>query len=493
MTRIVMARWSRLSIALLPLAYTASAFSGTADLLQPSDDERFRAVGSLNAFAPCTAALIASSVNPEPQRPALLLTAAHCVIPQAYEEAAPAVVRDSAAPAGWQFTPAYFQGAAGSQQPITVSRIVYATMKGADLAVVELDTTYGDLRSAGIAPVVLADADLSGPVGVDVAHIPRDGVSESEQFLRLSRCTATAPVRLFESARYLGGQLRTDCAGVAGGSSGAPVFRSGTREVVGVMITAVDPRLEGCGFNRPCELAARQPVSRAGASYASPIAPLAGALRANGEWVAAGLDKGDGVRLGRSEPQYTRSTVMEEGEVVPARWGVVVADHTRWIRFKYGEAASTDCARSDDYSEPVLAREAGLDRTPLPPGDGAYLMCVIGQLGIDNDWQSPRHASTLLRIIDDTPPANPPMLAITDETDTHWSLEIRGFSQADFLARRVAPGARCDEGDGYRPLPSPFVSLPKARSPMRFCVRARDEAGNLSPPGLIDLRAGPAA
>lgn len=489
MTRTVMARLSRLSIALFPLAYAASAFGGNADLLRPSDGERFRAVGSLSAASACTAAVVAASANPERQRPALILTAAHCVIPQAYEESSPAVVTDGEAPAAWRFTPAYFQGTAASQPQIAVKRIVYATLKGADLAVLELDTTYGDLHAAGIEPGVLASGGVSDPLGIDVAHIPRDGVAEGEQFLRLSHCTAAPPVRLFENARYLGGQLRTDCAGVAGGSSGAPVFQSGTRQVVGVMVTAVDPRLEGCGFNRPCELLARQPTSREGASYVSPIDPLAGAFRTNGEWVATGLDTGGGVSLGRSSPQYTRSTIMEGAAAVPARWGVVVTDHTRWIRFKYGEAAATDCASAEGYGDPVLAQEGRLEMAPLPSGEGAYLMCVIGQLDAGNDWQTPAHASTALRIIDDTPPLNPPVLAITDESDTHWSLEIRGFSQTDFLARRVGHGEMCGD-DGYRPFPSPFVSLPKARGPMRFCVRARDEAGNFSPPGLIDLSTG---
>jgi hypothetical protein len=270
--------------------------------------------------------------------------------------------------------------------------------------------------------------------------------------------------------------------------------------VVGVMSTLADPRFEGCGINRPCELGSRVPSSREGAGYITLVAPLLSAIGADGTWAPEALDKGDGVALGRTTPQYTRSSVEvqvdagSDGEQVetvlePARWGVIVTSGERWIRYKQGDAAVIDCADAGGYSEPVLAREQPLDRLALPEGEGGYLMCVIGERGIDNDWQRPEHASTMLRIIDDTAPGKRPNVHILEQDSGSWTVELRGYDPATVfdVARRPFGSGDCTAPEGYRSTPSPILRIGKAKGPLRLCVKARDEAGNLSPAGFADL------
>lgn len=506
------ARLSRGSLLLLSAGFAVGAAASEAPLLTSADGGAFRAAGKLQAASHCTASVVAGSAEPDASRPALVLTAAHCVIPEAFTEKSPGILHDVPAAAGWAFTPAYFHDTASSHREIPVDRVLYATLKGSDLAVLQLKATYGDLRAAGVLPWVLAGPDIRQSLPVELAHIPVDGVPSPGQYLRLSRCEASEPLRLFESARFFSSASRVDCAGVAGGSSGGPVLRAGLPQVVGVMSTATDPRFEGCGYNRPCELPGRMPLPREGASYITPVAPLMSALRADGSWDPNALDKGDGVALGRTTPQYTRSVIDVEIEVEvegaapgsddkrieivqePARWGVVVTSGERWIRYKQGDAAVIDCADEAGYSEPLLAREQPLDRLALPAGDGAYLMCVIGEKGIDNDWQRPEHASTMLRIIDDTAPTKLPSVHIVEQDPQKWTLELRGYDPATVfdVARRPFGNGDCVSTQGYRSIPSSFLVMSKAKAPLRLCVKARDEAGNLSPPGFIDLEAPPA-
>lgn len=492
MIRNVDARLSRWSLALISLGYGMAAFAGDASLLPSSSDARYHAVGKLVAARHCTASLVAGSDTPDADRPALLLTSAHCVIDDAFKDGAREVVVDSAAGEGWSFTPAYFQDSQTDHRPIDVRRVRYATMKGVDMAVVELDATYGDFAVEGIHPLVLASPHIVDDLPIELVHIPQAGVAKEDQFLRLSTCQAGEPVRLFEGPRFWTQESRTDCAGVSGGSSGSPALREGSWEVMGVMGTMVDPRLEGCGEDRPCELTAREPVSRSGASYLSLSAPFMAAFRADGGWDGSSLDPGDGVKLGRTVPQFTRSHVEEEGAQVPAPWGVKIDDRTRWVRYKQGEAASIDCAAAEGYSGPVYAAERPWEVQPLGQGEGAYALCVLGQKGIDNDWQAPEHASVALRVIDDTPPTAIPGIVNREEyeTDTEWTLELGAPYLAPYLLKvgRIDT-TNCADDAKYRDFAQSLVSLPKAKAPFRVCVKGMDRAGNVSPIGSMDFEA----
>jgi hypothetical protein len=495
MTWKVSARLSRWSLLFVSLGFAANAVAGEANLLASSSDPRYRAVGQLawdiasdteTATATCTASVVAGSATPDPGQPALVLTSGHCVLGQ---EAVPnQVMVDGDVSANLRFTPAFFQDAQTVHVTVPVARVLYATTKGMDAAVLRLDVTYGDLQALGIVPLVPASPAIAGSLPIELAHVPVRDVAASEQFLRLSTCTTREPTRLFEGERFFLHESGTDCAGVSGGSSGAPVLRRGTSELVGILGTMVDPRFDGCGFDRPCELTGRQSHSRAGTSYHSLVGPLHGAFRIDGTWDPKGLDRGDGVRLERTVGQYTRSQVTEEGEPEPARWGVIVADDTRWIRHKQGDAATIDCADIRGYSEPVIARELPMNRLPVPAEEGVYAMCVIGQMGIDNDWQSPEHASVMLRVIDDTPPTTVPGFEIVEETDAAWVVRI----DSPYVSPPIVKVGRlattdCADAARYRTLDTTVFSLPKAKAPLRVCAKGSDEAGNLSFPGVKDL------
>lgn len=495
MTWKVSARLSRWSLLFVSLGFAAGAVAGEANLLTSASDPRYRAVGQLawdiasdmeTATATCTASVVAGSATPDPGHAALVLTSGHCVLGQ---DAVPnQVVVEGVVPAHMRFTPAFFQDAQAVHLPVRVADVPYATTKGMDVAVLRLDVTYGDLKALGIVPLVPASPAIVGGLPVELAHVPARDVPVPERFLRLSSCNAREPTRLFEGERFFLHESGTDCAGVSGGSSGAPVLRRGSSELIGILGTMVDPRFDGCGFDRPCELAGRQSRSRAGASYHSLVGSLRAAFRTDGSWDPKELDRGDGVRLERTVGQYTRSQVMEEGEPEPARWGVIVADDTRWIRYKQGDAATVDCADIHGYSEPFIARELPMNRLPVPAEEGVYAMCVIGQMGIDNDWQAPEHASVLLRVIDDTPPAAVPEFEILEDTDAAWVVGIDSpYVSAPMVKVGRLATTDCADPARYRAIDTTVLSLPKAKAPLRVCAKGSDEAGNVSPVGSRDF------
>lgn len=488
MSRNALARMARSTLALLVFTHVGSTLAEGAPLLPSTSDPRYRAVGliSMADGRSCTASIVAGSAQPDDARPALLLTSGHCVFTG--KAAANQAMLDREPPEGWSFTPAYFRDSTASHSPVRLDRMLHATTKGVDIAVFRLDTTYGELKARGILPLVTTALPMMDDLPVEIVHVPAYRIPEPERFLRHSSCQASGPLRLFEEEWFWTHEARMNCTGAAGGSSGAPVIRQGTSEVIGVLGTLVDDRFEPCGFDSPCELPGRRSVSSDGASYHSLITPLAHAFRADGGWDPAGLDAGDGVALERTVPMQTKSRVEEEGESMPARWGVIVADDTRWIRYKHGDAATIDCAAPDGYSEPIHAREQPLNRLPVEAADGVYAMCVIGQLDIDNDWQRPEHASVLLRVIDDTPPTDVPSILVLRENGDAWIVE----GGLPYLSMPLFKGGKpestdCNDTNGYKSHGSRILQISKAKAPLRMCVKSTDQAGNPSPAGWKDF------
>lgn len=463
-------------------ASTSRAADG-ASLLPSFSAAKYRAVGKLQAASSCTATLVAGSVAPSSTAAALLLTAGHCV-GDGFD--ANEVWIDQAAREGWRFTPAYFSDNQAEHRDVAVDRVLFATMKGVDVAVLRLKATYGELAAMGVRPLSPLTRAQSEGLPVELVHVPVNGVADDERFLRLSRCVAGGKASIFEGNRpwYWPRASMTRCAGVAGGSSGAPVLLSGTDGVLGVMGTQVDPSLMGCGLNRPCEATNGPAFSREGANYFHPLDAVVNALRPDGGWDDSQLDKGDGVAVERSVHWTTRSQVSEGERTVPARWGLRIADGTRWIRYKAGAAATLDCDAPDGYGPEMDVVAQPLDELAVSSLEGVYAMCVVGRRDAGSTWQRAEHATRILRQIDDTPPTTGPMIVTYGEVGDAWLVYGKNRSY-ETVSLQIKYGPRdatdCGSAEGYFVPRSFWETLPVAGGPWRFCARGWDDAGNASP------------
>lgn len=471
------------------VAASPAPSASQAGLLPSNGDKKYRAVGRFKGSLVCTGTLVAGSATPSPAAAALVLTAGHCVNERL---GANEVVVDEAVKEAWTYTPAYFRDTQPGHRPFAVDRVRYATMKGVDLAVVQLKTTYGDLARWGVYPLTVASPQRLEGMPIELVHAPVSEVPDDEQFLRLSRCVAEKDARIFEgySPWFWTSTTATHCAGVAGGSSGGPVLADGTASVLGVMGTRVDPALLGCGANRPCEPADGTPFSREGANYFHSAGALASALGADGQWDDIDLDAGNGVVLERAESWITQSRVEEEGHLVPAYWGVRVGGATRWIRYKTGPAATLDCDRIEGYGEAIEAARHPLDRLTVPAQEGVYALCVIGRMSEAAAWQRTRDATRLLHRIDDTPPTIVPRIVVFDESGTAW--QVYGEKQPyEVVGFKIKYGPRdrtdCQADDGYFIPASFWQTLSKKEAPWRFCARGEDDAKNRSPVASRDF------
>src|SRR5690349_16457334 len=109
----------------------------------------FAAVGQFRASLTCTGTLIDPSGLGATDAKAWLLTAGHCISLEPY-----GVIRNQPLAAQVQFQ--YFVDTPERRVTVRTRAVGWSTMKGVDLALVELSATLGDLAAQGIRPVRLA-------------------------------------------------------------------------------------------------------------------------------------------------------------------------------------------------------------------------------------------------------------------------------------------------------------------------------------------------
>lgn len=462
-----------------------------APLLKSTDPgaQRFKPVGKLKAYsANCTATLIAGAHTPVPTKRALVLTAGHC----AGHFNANTVIVDRAAGSNWTFTPDYFIDTQSSQHHFDVSKILYATMKGVDLAVLQLDATYGELAALGIQPMTLYAATPLPTTPIETAHIPvRDVSDPAEQFMRLSACYADIGRPTFEGDDpwLWNHAVPNFCKGIAGGSSGSPVVLKDSAEVIGVINTVVDTDQIGCGENRPCELQGTGSLPREGAAYYIPIDPIAQALTADSDLDLSQLDPGTGATLTRVGSEWSTQSWSNQNDTLrPAHWNLQIGEGTEQIRYKTGLASTTDCSDLNGYGPALDSADQPLMSLAVPSDEGIYKLCAIGKASEEDTWQDPKDATVMLHQIDDTPPVVTPYVNILGQGDDAWlvkgwprAYEIRGGS----LLIKYGPKASTDCSDfaGYviNALIPVGVVLKKSEAPWRVCLRGFDLAGNAAP------------
>ncbi|MDP8966863.1 MAG: serine protease [Cyanobacteriota bacterium] len=137
---------------------------------------------------------------------------------------------------------------------VNVRKVAYATMKGTDVAILELDTTYQQLIDAGFKPLTIAPNPVA--VGEPVEMIGVPGISPS--FLHRTLCQTGESVNTLENGYGWEGSIRHRCSAISG-MSGSPVISLRTNQVVAIHNTSVkDDALaqSECSDNRPCEVSA---------------------------------------------------------------------------------------------------------------------------------------------------------------------------------------------------------------------------------------------
>ena len=153
----------------------------------------------------------------------------------------------------------------GVKLKFKTSRLVYATMTGTDMAVYELPLSYQDLAQRGVRPFVLGSTPLVNE-SVEVFSAHKNSAHA---------CSVAAITNTREGGFPFSDSLRLspECR-QGNGTSGSPVVRAGTRDVIAIA-NSYNKNGRACGNNNPCEVNGEEVSVQFTARYAQQIAGLA--------------------------------------------------------------------------------------------------------------------------------------------------------------------------------------------------------------------------
>jgi hypothetical protein len=466
-----------------------------ADL--PGDAARpFAGAAMVDVGGGCSGVLVRPTTDADPGAPAYVLTNGHCI-----ELLDPTEVRrdtsiEGSVSFGWPGGPLH--------ETAEVASVRWASMKGTDLAVLELRRTLSDLLAAGVPAYLIASTtpEPGTRVAIVGAPAPDDG---SDRQLRLAVCSLLDPVDLVEETWWWHGFPRDDCAGIRHGSSGSPVLDLATGRLVGLVNTGTEGS-EGrsdCMFDRPCEVTAGSARSREDAVYGPSVAGLGACWGADGRWVGPGgacpLDPGIGLRVEGAVDVTNPDSIRPDGRPSRTSWGArLSADDPllRWYRIKTGPLGVVDCRDAAGYGPPMLLRAAPLYDEPVPGAEGRYQLCLLAGPGPvpDAGWQEPRFASVVTAWVDRTPPIPAADFAATS-TEDGWVVDpIVVPPELTSYTWKAGPEAStdCADPEGFRTWRHAPIRL-TVDGPARICLIGHDPAGNPSPTIDAVLPDGPPA
>jgi hypothetical protein len=428
--------------------------------------EAYSGIGQITGFgSSCTGFLLDAGPT---SGPAYAMTNGHCV--GLFDSST--VLRDEPA-TGATMTFRLFADTPTAAVVVPIRSVRYATMRGTDVAIIQLATTRAAL--SGLAGFRLGAAPRAG-TDIRVVGIPVNGLPAADQVLRAAGCTAGGTHRLLEWLWVWDSAQANDCPGIVGGSSGSPVFHAGSPLVVAGIVNTTTigaGDLPGCYLGQPCQLDAAGVVRELSTSYAMPVAAWAKCFTANGF-----------VATARGCPTERTSVVVSNQlrAVQPGgSWQATVAG-TDTPLTKTGPAATTDCRRSTGY----LAN-AGELTAPLPSVDGFYLLCATAA-GADGRPNTAGAGYAVMEV-DGTPPVAPIRLStLVGPQDVRVEPIFAPPEYSGFQLKAGPQAATdCADPDGYAVYRRIPLTIAISDLPATLCVIGQDEAENQGVPHTFEL------
>lgn len=184
-----------------------------------SGNARWRAVGSLEKHgkATCTTTLFQIPSCTDPKRKAQVLTNGHCT-----------KTKD-----GLSVTFDMFHNTPkASRVKSSVTRSLYDSYDGLDIAILELDQSYSQLNAKGIEAMTIAKEPLRSSKKYDLVSVPLNNMKEDPSLYK-SECDIGNKVTLIDTDHLWNESVEfTGCSAV-GGSSGSSLSRNG--EISGLL------------------------------------------------------------------------------------------------------------------------------------------------------------------------------------------------------------------------------------------------------------------
>lgn len=449
-----------------------------SQLLQNARGENagFTGIARVNASGNCTGFFPA--VAGGEKAPAVVLTNGHCVQFWGRPRSAFEVVRDqNVEPRSVDVVFNYFIDTQDKAVRVPVKSIRYSTMKGIDLAVLELDATTEELMTQGVTPIAIAQ---NAPVTGAPIHVVGTPGAIMDPYLRKAECLEEGVTDLVESRWHWYGSHRNRCSDIAAGSSGSPVLDE-KGQAYAIVNTTFEGKSAPCALNNPCEVSPTGMAFRKDTSYGSSLIGLRRCFNAQGMFQpeAKGCPLETAPPLTSDTAPHTPTRPADSyGD--PLTWEISLEGPYSEVRTKLGLATQTDCRDISGYSAPIPRDDPRLATALLPTQEGVHFLCILG-LAAESPPDA-RFPMVVVAAIDTTPPKELPRVTATPAEEGGVRIELvtnpPELSSYQFAFGPLAStDCKAVELSSY---PYRFTIRPEYL-PARLCVQALDTVGNHSP------------
>jgi hypothetical protein len=505
-------------------------------LLPTAENNRLiQAMALVDSAQSCSGVLIGKAVAPE--SPAYLLTAGHCLMDFQDVSSSQRIFRD-ALPRSDRNVIHFPKG------DFHMGRVVYATMKGVDLAIAEITDEAGSasiyrlterkelesedakvpraltlrqLKAIGIEP--LSWAQKLPDFGDDIRIISTAaGDDNGKEFLREHRCRHEGLADVVESIWHWHNVARNNCEDILPGTSGAPVLNQDDALFAIVNTSSRHALSQDCYLGQPCELTEQSFQVAASRNYGSVVLGLSHCFNAQGVFslddARCPLERKASLAItGQIQTPLNPQTLKAQDR----RWNIQLQPtdkSSRGFRYKTVRLPSQKCRQSAGYSERLSWSDTRLKALPLPQTAGLHALCLVSE----EDFQKSelRHAARVILNVDAVPPQLKPRLVTHPHSQEPFmavrrscrnlpqhasfqrrlecavavfSFEVQPYEIVDFYYGWVeakAQDCRAVKNEGR----GPHASVPARMLPARLCVWAVDGAGNRAQePAIYSIRA----
>ncbi|MDH0733446.1 serine protease [Pseudomonas sichuanensis] len=452
------------------------------------ENARWSGIGrlSLPDYRQCIATLIDTTGGRHvPENPLYAVTSGHCI-----DQRHGVIVRDGSIDAKVTFN--YFVDTPDQRWTLPVKHVLWSSMQGTDLALLQLDGTQGQALEANITPVPMGHPPAPGSTVQVIGES-----SEPDQGLRLSRCedqqekVAVVYPWVWRNAR------RNDCEGMAEGASGSPVIEPASGRLVGIVNSTAQERQGNvtCSLEHPCQ-ADGQPLP-APRNFAMPVSRLLGCFtQGRADLSQDGCELLPGFQLQQQIAPWAISKIASatDGRQILPTWGLTFTLDTPRYRYKTTRDALA-CEDPSGYSGTIPASQNRID-DPVGPEPGWHYLCLIGVDGPEQQPSPGLMANSLsipLLLLPEGLPIPTLTTVYTEDGDVDVTWHLAPPNLTLYRVKRGAPDQiDCNDPSGYRAMPRTQHRIPATQLPMKLCTKAYDLLKQSSPArmDLLEPRSG---
>ncbi len=452
-------------LAPLLLLFCFGCKKNTVEIVDSSLNKRLNSIGQYEGSSYCTATYI-EIPNQHIDSPAYVITNGHCTA-IFYDDNK----IDVDIPLNATIIFNLIQGDLNKQIKFNTKKIAYSTMKGTDIAIIELNHSNRALQNQGIFPVPLEQSlpalgTKISAYGYPLKYTP---VVLQQTTGKLSASSTVAEFIWFWNKLY-----SADFPNISSGSSGSPVFTDVSKGLWGIINTTTIDGIGVCELGSPCEfIAPNQPTVKKNVTYIVDVTKLKDCFNAKGsfdihsDYFPFGKPTDFFVSFPNSVRNFNANTALNSSLIFNI-------DNPQNTSYKIELFEEYNPENKSGFI-PILANQT---QTKFPTKEGFYIISVLKNNRFDQ-------MNYLTFKMDFTPPnLNLIELNQTQSAESTVINPVFVYPELTQFYWKYGAQATCNCEDNkdfeiYNRIPK---NIAKAELPVKVCIKGVDLAGNTTSP-----------